>query len=130
MVLCDPELNMGLNSPGGNTGVTRGRGGAWIPVGVNGRLGTTDAYVFGHEDARELADKGHEIALKVKEGFSGIAQEMYKVRQRPRSSISILVVNKVQWNRLQLLPKTIRSSYSSHRILPTVRALFLSCVID
>ena len=88
MVLCDPELNVELNTPGGNTGVaTRGRGGAWTPVGVSGQLGSTDAYVFGHEDARELAGKGHEIALKVKEGFSGIAQEMYKVCQRPLSSV-------------------------------------------
>ena len=130
MVLCDPELNMGLNTPGGNTGVTRGRGGAWIPVGVSGQLGGTDAYVFGHEDARELAGKGHEIALKVKEGFDGIAQEMYKVCRRPRSSIPIFVVNKVQWNRSQLLPKMIRSSYLSRLILPTVRFLFLFCVID
>lgn len=75
MVLCDPELNVGLNTPGGNTGVaTRGRGAA-------------DAYIFGHEDARELAGKGHEIALEVKEGFSGVAQEMYKVCRRRRSSI-------------------------------------------
>ena len=89
MVLCDPELNVSLNTPGGNTGVaTRGRG-AWTPVGVRGQLGAADAYVFGHEDARELAGKGHEIALEVKEGFSGIAQEMYKVCRRPRSSVPI-----------------------------------------
>lgn len=120
MVLCDPELNVGLNTPGGNTGVaTRGRG-AWTPVGVNGQ--PPSAYVFGHEDARELAIKGHEIALKVKEGFSGIAQEMYKVCERPRSSI---VVNKVEWNRSPHLPKMICSSYMSHLILPTVRSLSL-----
>ena len=96
MVLCDPELN-GLNTPGGNTGVaTRGRGGAWTPVGVSGQLGAADAYVFGHEDARELAGKGHEIALKVKEGFSGISQAMYKVCRLPRSLIPIFVVNKIE----------------------------------
>lgn len=129
MVLCDPELN-GLNTPGGNTGVTtRGRG-AWTPVGVSGQLGTADAYVFGHEDARELAGKGHEIALKVKEGFIGIAQEMYKVCRHPRSSILIFVVNKVEWNRSPLLPKMICSSYLSHLILPTVRSLSLFCEIN
>lgn len=45
-----------------------------------------NAYVFGPEDARELAGRGHGMALKVKEGFSGIAQEMYKVCLRPHSS--------------------------------------------
>ena len=126
MVLCDPELNMGLNTPGGNTGVaTRGRG-AWTPVGVSGRIGAADAFVFGHEDARELAGKGHVIALEVKEGFSGIAQEMYKVCLRRRSSIPIFVVYKVKWNRSQLLPKMIFSSYLSHLILPTVRSLSLA----
>ena len=93
MVLCDPELNMGLNTPGGNTGViTRGRG-AWTPVGVSGQPGAADAYVFGHGDARELAGKGHEIALKVKEGFSSIAQEMYKVCRRFCSPSSLIKLN-------------------------------------
>jgi hypothetical protein len=127
MVLCDPELNVGLNTPGGNTGVaTRGRG-AWTPVGVSGQ--PADAYVFGHEDARELAGKGLEIALEVKEGFSGIEQEMYKVCRHRRSSIPIFVINMVKWNRLLLLPKMICSSYLSHLILPTVRSLSLFGVI-
>ena len=94
MVLCDPELSVGLSTPAGKAGVTtrgHGRGGAWTPVGVSGQPGAVDAYVFGREDARELAGKGHEIALKVKEGFSGIAQEMYKVCLRPRSSNSLFV---------------------------------------
>ena len=120
MVLCDPELNVGLNSPGGNTGIaTRGRG-AWTPVGVSRQIGASDAYVFGHEDARELAGKGLEIALEVKEGFSGIAQEMYKVCRYCRFSIPIFVVNEFKWNRSPLPLKTICSSYLSHLILPTV----------
>ena len=82
MVLCDPELSVGLSTraPGGGkkpgVATTHGRGGAWTPVGVGGQLGPG---VFGREDAYELAGRGYEIALKVKEGFSGIAQEMYKV---------------------------------------------------
>ena len=123
MVLCDPELNVGLNTPGGNTEVaTRGRG-AWTPVGVSGQLGAADAYVFGHEDARELAGKGLEMALKVKEGFNGIAQEMYKVCRHHR--FTIIVVSEVKWNRSPLLLKTICSSYLSRLILPTVRSLSL-----
>ena len=124
MVLCDPELNVGLDTPGGNAGVavTRGRG-AWTPVGVRRQIGTSDAYVFGHEDARELAGKGLEIALGVKEGFSGIAQEMYKVCRHHR--FSIIVVSEVKWNRSPLLLKTICSSYLSRLILPIVRSLSL-----
>jgi hypothetical protein len=132
MILCDPELNVGLNTPGGggNTGVVataRGRGrGAWTPVGVGGghyQLGTAAAAdaaydVFGHEDARELAGKGHEIALKVKEGFSGIAQEMYKVC---RSFDFNYIIMRLIGTRSQHLPKMICSSYLSHLILPTVR---------
>jgi hypothetical protein len=97
MVLCDPELCVGLSTPAGKAGVTttpgHGRGGAWTPVGVSGQPGAADAYVFGRENARELAGKGHEIALKVKEGFSGVAQEMYKVCLRPHSSNFLSVVN-------------------------------------
>ena len=123
MILCDPELSVGLSTPGsGKAGVaSRGRRGAWTPVGVSGQPGSADACVFGREDARELAGKGHEIALKVKEGFAGIVQEMYKVclcvlflfqKKMPN-----LVVG---WNRSQLLPRMICRSYSSRLILLTV----------
>ena len=71
---------MGLSAPVKRytRAVDRGRSGAWTPVG-NGRFGAGDAGVFGRQDARELAGKGHELALKVKEGFSSISQEVYKV---------------------------------------------------
>ncbi|KAF8816115.1 hypothetical protein BYT27DRAFT_6476430 [Phlegmacium glaucopus] len=96
MILCDPELSVGLSAPGGkkNAGLaspTRGRG-AWTPVGVSGQPGSTDACVFGREDARELAGKGHEIALKVKEGFDGITQEMYKIAASTKDDMLVVLV--------------------------------------
>lgn len=93
MVLCDPELSMGLCTPGGNPVVAAHGRGAWTPVGVNRQPGAADAYVFGREDACELASKGHELASKVKVGFSSIAQEMYKVCLYPYSSNFNLVIN-------------------------------------
>jgi hypothetical protein len=44
--------------------------------------------------------------LKVKEGFSGIAQEMYKVCLCSPSTFD-LVVNEAEWNRSRLLQRTI-----------------------
>lgn len=124
MILCDPELSVGLNTSGEKTAVapTRGRGGAWTPVGVNanGQPGTANACIFGLEDVRELAGKGHEIASKVKEGFSDIAQEMYKVCSTSFSKFQVLTLMRIELNRSQLLPRMICYWCSSHLILPTV----------